>query len=139
MKACSILVVDDNEADRYILKRLIKSAEITDKIYEKINGKEAIEFLSDYEVNKQHDPEGFPPVLIFLDVNMPIMNGFEFLSEFKKLREQHDYESCVLIMSTSSERSDERERALSYDFVKGYIHKMPNSSEELRAQVEQYL
>jgi CheY-like chemotaxis protein len=139
MNVCSTLIIDDSEADRYILKRLIKKAEISEHIFEKENGQEALDFLADYEVNFKEDPEKFPPILIFLDINMPVMGGFEFLVEFEKLQKIHDYSGSVLIMFTSSEREDDKAKALSYDFVKGYLYKMPNSAEELKAEVERLM
>jgi CheY-like chemotaxis protein len=136
---CSTLIIDDSEADRYILKRLIKKTGISEHIYEKENGQDALDFLADYEVNFKANPEQFPPILIFLDINMPIMDGFEFLEEFEKLQKMHDYSGSVLIMFTSSEREDDKAKALAYGFVKGYLYKMPSSAEELKAEVEKLL
>ncbi len=78
-------------------------------------------------------PDGFPPMLIMLDINMPIMGGFQFLEEYTKLvSNTQDLASTVLTMFTSSEKEKEKERALSYDVVKGYIVKLPRSGSELR-------
>jgi CheY-like chemotaxis protein len=70
---------------------------------------------------------------------MPIMNGFEFLEEFSKIRVKLNiYNSLVLTMLSSSRIQEEKEKALSYDFVKGYITKMPDSAEELKGIVQKY-
>ena len=58
-----ILIVDDNEVDRYILKRLIKEAKLELTIFEKKDGQEALEFLENYEANRKEYPDGFPPIL----------------------------------------------------------------------------
>ncbi len=132
MSLRSILIVDDNHDDRYLLKRLIKKANVTEQIYESENGREGIDFLAQYGEKSVNQPEGYPPVLIFLDINMPIMGGFEFLDEFSKLLvENENLKSTVLTMFTSSENEAEKQRALSYEMVKGYMVKMPRSSSEL--------
>ena len=138
MNICSVLIVDDNEADRYLLRRQITEAGITDQIFEADDGKAAIDFLEDYDQKKKEHPEKFPPILIFLDINMPLMNGFEFLERFSKLRQsEFDYNSTVLMMFTSSEREEDRQKAFDHDFVKGFITKMPTTPEELAKQVRQ--
>lgn len=133
MSLPSIMIVDDNEMDRYLLKRYINKSNLAHKVFEAENGEEALALLNDYSTNREKYPEKFPPILIFLDINMPIMNGFEFLEEFKKIRNNPDvYESIVLTMFTSSASEEDRVKALNYDFVKDYIVKMPNSSEDLK-------
>ena len=135
----SIHIIDDNETDRYLLKRLIKSANLTDTIYESENGREALEFLSGYKKEIEDCPEGYPPILIFLDINMPIMGGFEFLEEFSKLDSlKENFGSTVLTMFTSSEKEEDKERAMSYEIVKGYMVKLPRSGDELKEVIQQY-
>ncbi|MEL0657315.1 response regulator, partial [Pseudoalteromonas issachenkonii] len=97
------LIVDDNEVDRYILKRLIKQAKLELTIYEKKEGQEALEFLENYESNRIKYTDGFPPIHIFLDINMPKVNGIQFLEEFSKLRKKIEISSCVVMMFSSSE------------------------------------
>ena len=71
-----------------------------------------------------------------VDINMPRVNGFEFLEQFEVLRHELDYQSVVLIMVSSSQREQDRERAESYDFVKGFLSKMPLSDGVLRQALE---
>ena len=130
----------DDEVDRYLLKRMINKLYVPTKIFEVDNGKEALDFLTNYEENSKKYPDDFPPMLIFLDINMPIMNGFELLEEFSKLKKNSDcYMSSVFIMFTSSERDEDKKKVESYEFVKGFILKGSISSETLQEIIEKCL
>lgn len=129
----STLIVDDSEEDRYLLKRLIREANLTETIFEKNDGQSALDFLKEYDRNSKLNPGKFPPILIFLDINMPRMDGYRFLQEFEILREQDLLRSIVIMMFTSSESEADRKRALSYECVKGYIVKMPETGLDLTA------
>lgn len=132
MNKPSILIIDDDEMDRYLLKRMISKADIASEVFEQANGKNAISFLSDIDTNRVLYQDDFPPLLIFLDINMPIMNGFEFLEEFSALRQQiPEHISSVFIMFTSSERDEDKEKSDAYEFVKGYVSKDKFSEEQL--------
>ncbi len=127
MKLHAAMIIDDSKADRYILKRLLSQTGLVDTIHEADNGQSALDFLNPYEEKSTLYPNKFPPNIIFLDINMPLMDGFTFLEKYSKLRiENKNYLSAILMMFTSSEQSEDREKALSFDFVKGYIKKDPN-------------
>ena len=108
----SILIVDDDDTSNMItsviLKRNIEKAEI----HLSMNGKEAIDFLT-------HLEDGYPE-LILLDINMPLINGFDFLEWFQ-VNCTHT-NSLVSMFSTSS-RQDEVDKAMAYDRVVDYIEK----------------
>ena len=137
MSEIPILIVDDNEIDRYLLVRELKACEYTFVIHEKTNGKDAVDFLADYSNNKETHQDHFPPKIIFLDVNMPLMDGFEFLEAFTEIRHQHDLASCVVMMFTTSEREDNIEKAKSYDFVKHYLVKGAFDVAELKDKIRE--
>ena len=140
MSEFSILIIDDDESDRYLLKRLLTSGEIESKVFEADDGVSAIALLKDYEENKKNHGDLFPPLIVLLDINMPRMNGFEFLTEFRQLRENNDaYQSIVFLMVTSSNNESDKELANEYDFVKGYIEKFPDTGAELYETLAPYL
>ena len=133
---CSVLIVDDSESDRYLLKRIIKDAELSDQIFEADDGKTAIEFLKNHQKKREEFPDKFPPPVIFLDINMPLVDGFEFLDQFSNLRNVvYKFESVVFLMVTSSDREEDKKRAMRFNFVKDYIVKSNISSDVLREKV----
>ena len=134
-----VLIIDDDEVDRYSLRRDLKSTGLSFSIIEKENGLEAIEFFRDYEKQKAESPKNFPPIISFLDINMPLLNGHEFLREFAKVREQTDIVNHIVMMFTSSEREEDINKALSYPFVKDYLIKGKYDKDELRAKLEKAL
>ncbi len=139
MKNYAVLIIDDNKLDRYILKRQLKDAGIDGLIFEHDNGSSAFEFLRNYSENTTKYPEEFPPRMIFLDINMPIMNGLEFLEHFSKLRSEIDMHTTIVIMMTSSEQEQDKAKALSFAFVRDYMTKGSFSKEMLKSQVDTFL
>ena len=131
----TVLIVDDNEADRYLLRRLLKKADVAGEFVEQEHGRDALEWLMESEGRRGGDTD--PPLLIMVDINMPIMGGFGFLEKFGELREAGKYRSAVLMMFSSSSHERDRERVKDYDFVRGYVVKIPASPAELRASIEE--
>lgn len=134
-----ILIVDDSDMDRYILKRHLQEIDMGENIVEKIDGHSALEFLSDFENGKALYGDEFPPVIIILDINMPKIDGFEFLEQFSILRTEVAVESCVVMMFTSSERQEDKDKAFRYNFVKDYLIKGEYSNQELLQKIQKML
>jgi len=135
MKRINVLIIDDNELDRYILKRQLKKIGV-ESIIEKYDGSTALEFLKDYDKNAKLFPDDFPPVIIFLDINMPKVNGFDFLEEFKEMRSRSELASIVICMYSSSEKKEDKERALDFGFIKNFIVKGEVCSESIENIIE---
>ena len=117
-KPVSILLVDDDEINNFISIKLIKKAVDNTAISACLNGRFAIEEL--VEIQK-HDPALLPD-FILLDINMPIMNGWEFLDEYKRLNLDPLGKSKIYIIS-SSVFSNDINKARSYPLVKNFISK----------------
>lgn len=120
-KAISVLLVDDDEINNFISIKLIKKALLNTDIMACLNGKYAIEQLSDIQ---RKDPEKLPDYIL-LDINMPIMNGWEFLDEYKRLNLDPLGKSKIYIIS-SSVFSNDINKARSYPLVKDFISKPLN-------------
>jgi len=119
-----ILLVDDNDDDNFIHTRVIRKMDCAEKIVVCYNGLEAMEFLTT-PVNGVH-PQ---PDLIFLDINMPGMDGWEFLREYKKL-DSNQQADVVMIMLSTSVNPDDHKRASEDPSIHSFLSK-PLDSETL--------
>ncbi|MFY9243870.1 MAG: response regulator [Polaribacter sp.] len=116
MKPLSILLVDDDQIERLKFKKACKKIKFVKSIEEAQNGKQALTLLNDHY-------DSFD--IIISDLNMPKMNGFEFLIELKK---NDNYKNIpIVIMSTSESQSDIK-RCLEIG-ISGYITKPIKYSE----------
>jgi CheY-like chemotaxis protein len=129
-QALSILLVDDDEINNFISIKLIKKALLTTEIMACLNGKFAIDQLVEIQ---RKDPNKLPD-FILLDINMPIMNGWEFLDEYKRLNIDPLGKTKIFIIS-SSVFSNDINKARSYPLVKSFISK-PLSVEKIKELFE---
>ncbi len=120
----SVCIIDDDPIFIYGTKRIIKDLDFCSEIIIFNNGQEAIDGLKNLENNGENLPE-----VIFLDLNMPIMNGWEFLEDFTKLPPQNREQVTIYIISSSIDPRD-LERIQDYKEVNNYILK-PLSQEDL--------
>ena len=110
----NILLIDDDETTNFLTRITIKKTNLGNVIHECLNGKEGVEFFE--EIN--HKPDAITPDIILLDLNMPILDGWQFLDEFK----QFNSTAQIYIMSSSNYPED-IQNASNYPLVKGYIVK----------------
>ncbi|MCU0356761.1 MAG: response regulator [Cyclobacteriaceae bacterium] len=96
-----VMLVDDNETDNFISKRIIEITKFSKRVEAKNSGKAALDYLKENENN----PKDLP-TLIFLDINMPIVDGFVFLYEFEKFNELVRNKCKVIILSSSDNKRD---------------------------------
>jgi CheY-like chemotaxis protein len=120
-RSVSVLLVDDDEINNFISIKLIKKALLNTEIMACLNGKFAIDQLIEIQ---RKDPEKFPDYIL-LDINMPIMNGWEFLDEYKRLNID-PLGTCKIFIISSSVFSNDINKARSYPLVKDFISKPLN-------------
>ncbi len=107
-----ILLVDDDVAMTYLNKLMLKENAVNCQMDECLNGSEALSYIK----NTQTQPD-----IILMDINMPVMDGLQFLEEFNH-RESPEQPPWVFMLS-SSDREMEQCKKMCYPFVKGYFQK----------------
>jgi CheY-like chemotaxis protein len=126
----AVMLIDDSEIDNLINQKMIQSANICEHIYVHSGAKSAIESLKNLEKIAQDVPSKVLPDVIFLDIDMPLMDGLQFLDQFSTLHPQTQ-QTCKIVMLTSSINPKDMSRSKKYEFVKEYINK-PLSKEVLQ-------
>lgn len=123
IKSCCI--IDDDPIFIYGTKRMMKEIDFCDSITVFNNGEDALAGLKE-----MHDITHELPQVIFLDLDMPIMNGWEFLDEFIQLPNDTLEKTVICVISSSVDPRD-IERVKKYEFISNYILKpiTPNDFE----------
>ena len=118
-KIKTVLLIDDDEPTNFINNKIIQRSGLVEAIHIVNNGQEALLFLSrnDNPVNETPIPD-----LIFLDVNMPAMDGWEFLTQYKKLKNIQT-KNIVIVMLTTSLNPDDEMKAKEIKEVYGFKNK----------------
>ncbi len=119
-----IALVDDDEVHQFTLKKQIEFTKLAEEVRIFPDGEEAILFFEENAAN----PEMLPDVL-FLDINMPIMDGWDFTSQYIQIKETLSKETAIFMVSSSIREEDIR-RAKNIPEIADYIVK-PISSQTL--------
>ena len=96
-----VMLVDDNDTDNFISKRIIEITKFAKRVEVKGSGKSALDYLKE----NQNIADNLPNI-IFLDINMPVVDGFVFLYEFEKFNELVRNKCKVIILSSSDNKRD---------------------------------
>lgn len=122
-----VLLIDDNEDDNFYHQHILREAGITQHIHVAETGFHALDFLK---------KTGTAPELIFLDINMPRMNGWEFLDHYRKLNMEQKGKVVIIMLTTSLNPADEK-KARSIPEINGFEPK-PLTYEMVKKIYEQY-
>ncbi|MBX0291399.1 response regulator [Hymenobacter sp. HSC-4F20] len=130
-KLSSILLVDDDKTTNFLNELMLRKLDVAEKLLVAMNGKEALDVL------QEHCENTVPtcPVLIFLDINMPVMNGFEFLDAYSHLPWMKQ-QATVIVMLTTSLHSRDVSRAEQLP-VSGFVSK-PLTAEKVNSILAQH-
>jgi CheY-like chemotaxis protein len=123
-----ILLVDDDDDDNYFHQIIINEMNIVNKIDVVMNGIEALAYLK-----KENQ---MPPEIIFLDINMPKMNGWEFLDQYQHLSTEQKAKGLIVILTTSA-NPDDLKKAKELQDVTGFTTK-PLTKEMLTELLQQH-
>ncbi len=122
-------VIDDDDIYSFTVKRIIDNSQLAEKTLFFTNGQLALDFFNQY----LHQIADLPD-LILLDINMPVLDGWQFMDEFIKLSPLIDKRITVYMVSSSIDRADAN-RAKGYEQISDFIVK-PISSAMFRKMVE---
>jgi CheY-like chemotaxis protein len=117
----AIWVIDDDRIYQIIINKMIKRSEIFSAVTSFKNGKEAIDALQDVVTNKLENSDILPD-LILLDINMPVMDGWEFMEKMGLLKSKFSKNITVYIVS-SSIATEDKNKSKTYSDILGYISK----------------
>ncbi|MEO1050553.1 MAG: response regulator [Bacteroidota bacterium] len=106
-----ILLIEDDEVDAMTVKRALKDIKVTNPLVRALNGEEALDYL--------HNSENQRPCLMLLDLNMPKMNGIEFL---KERYEVVDLKTIPVVVLTTSKDDQDKLDSFRLD-ISGYMIK----------------
>ncbi len=112
-----ILLIDDDEPTNFLHKLIIERYQCTDRVVVFQDAEMALRFLSD-----NSDGAYVQPDLILLDINMPGMNGWEFMAAYSKLPEEQRGHIVVMMLTTSL-NPDDKQLADSIGGVEGFLSK----------------
>lgn len=113
----NICLVDDDMVYQYVAKKTIESTGLSENIIQFHNGEEALTFFKENALN-----DGALPDIIFLDINMPLMNGWEFLEAYEKIAPLMSKDIPVMIVSSSLDDYDFN-KSKEFSVVTGFITK----------------
>ncbi len=122
-KFTDVLLVEDDPITIMVCDRIIKMISFAEKVTSCENGKIAIDFLTKLQGS-------LIPKIIFLDINMPVMNGWDFLEEFDKIKANFEQLPRIYLLSSTVDPEDYK-KAKKFSLVQDFISK-PLSKEALQ-------
>jgi len=126
-----VMLVDDDHNDNFFHEREIRKTNRAIIIITKKNGLSALEYLK----SKKQDGD-LHPDLILLDINMPGMNGWDFLQEYNRLDKELQSRAIIIMLSTSKNPDDEA-KSKTWSFVSDYMTK-PLTKEKMEDIINKY-
>lgn len=99
------MLIDDNEIDNFINQKMLEGTNFADKIFVYSSGKSALEYMKNIEQDEQLMKDLMPD-FIFLDINMPVIDGYQFLQEFTIINKKAQHPTRICVLTTSINPTD---------------------------------
>lgn len=125
-----ILIIDDDEINNFIASKLIDKMPFKSKVSTCLNGELGINFIKSCKEEEMPD-------IIFLDINMPVMNGWEFLDEYEESVKNTIKKKISINIISSSVYSNDILKSETYNFINKFISK-PLSIEKIQTLFNEF-
>lgn len=117
----SVMLVDDSEIDNYINEMIIKGSGFAENVFSYSGAMSSLDFFKNIKAISKLSKDLLPSYL-FLDINMPVLDGFQFLDEFTEFSPLLKQEIKIVILTTSANPTDIK-KAAKYNKVVKFLHK----------------
>lgn len=97
-----VMLIDDDQVNNFVCESIIKSEHFAEEVVSYEMAEDALEYLKGAAAN---NPGAFPD-LIFLDINMPGMDGWSFIDEYRKIPEEITKQCSLFMLSSAVDRKD---------------------------------
>ena len=124
-RSIKVMLLDDDEVNNFICSSIIQKSIPESRVISFLIGKQGLDYLESLLGKNDYNL----PDLIFVDINMPVMNGWEFLDRYKKIANRFN-KKIVLMMLTASMSDKDVKKAKTYEIVDDYLTK-PLRQDEL--------
>lgn len=112
-----VLLVDDDGGTNFINKLILEKTSFAKRIETVLNGKEALDFIKNNRKNDHTEQ-----LLVFLDINMPVMDGWRFIEAFQELSNEQKTNITIIMLSASLNPAD-KQKADNYSEISGFYSK----------------
>ncbi len=120
----NVYVIDDDKIFHFIINKLLAKNDINANLSFFYNGLEAL-----HEIKENLNCESLLPDLILLDINMPILDGWQFLEEYQQIKEQFTTQPEIYLISSSDNVLDTDKAKEFSDVIKSYLLKPVNNQD----------
>lgn len=119
-----VLLVDDDIPTNYIHRKIVQNSNIEVDVKAITSAREALDYLT-LTGKYEHDADELRPGIIFLDINMPGMSGWDFMEEYRKIEASRKSKIIVVMLTTSLNPDDELMASANHEIM-NYLHKPLN-------------